>query len=119
MRWETQWYETVYNQAAVEKNASGKAALAITRLYNLMSECIEMILRPLVESSPQLCREAGSIGKLLPLHIATIFTASVHTQRLVLEAFEYAANVRCDVSKLETFVPDGSLPIELHDQSID
>lgn len=114
MQWEAEWYEKVYLQASKEKGATGKTALAITKLYHNMSESVEMLLRPLASDS-KLCRAPGSMGTILPLHIASIFTASVNTLRLILEAYPEGAKIPCDLGILQTFIPDESLPLELHD----
>lgn len=114
MKWEAEWYEKVYFQASKEKGATGKTALAITKLYHNMSESVEMLLRPLATDS-KLCKAPGSMGTILPLHIASIFTASVNTLRLILEAYPEGAKIPCDLGILQTFIPDESLPLELHD----
>ena len=118
MEWEATWYEIVYQKAAKEKNADGATALAITKLYHAMSESIDKMLQPLLEnrdSSNSLCRATGSMGTILPLHIASIFTVSVRSLRLILEAYPEAAKIPCDLGILRTFIPDECLPLELHD----
>ena len=118
MEWEATWYEIVYQKAAKERNASGATASAITKLYQTMSTTIEKLLLPLVElsdTSTLLCQTTGSMGTILPLHIASIFTVSVRCLRLILEAYPEAAAIPCDLGILHTFIPDECLPLELHD----
>jgi hypothetical protein len=118
MEWEATWYEIVYQKASKERNADGATALAITKLYHAMSEAIDKLLRPLLEnrdSANSLCRSTGSMGTILPLHIASIFTVSVKSLRLILEAYPEAAKIPCDLGILRTFIPDECLPLELHD----
>jgi len=114
MQWEAVWYETVYTQAAQERNPLGKTACNISQLYLSMSETVGYVLES-VPSDTSLCREPGSIGKILPLHIACIFTSSVRTLRLILGAYPDAAKVPCDLGGLRTFVPENALPLELHE----
>lgn len=114
MEWEADWYETVYGQASHEANPNGKVATAISMLYHTMSDCVELLLEPVSEMS-DLCQEAGSMGLLLPIHIASIFTSSVRTLRLIVEANPDATAIACSLSHLRTFVPDDSLPLELHE----
>ena len=118
MEWEATWYEIVYQKAAKERNASGATASAITTLYQTMSMTIEKVLLPLVEltdTSVILCQATGSMGTILPLHIASIFTVSVRCLRLILEVYPEAATIPCDLGILHTFIPDECLPLELHD----
>ena len=114
MKWETTWYERIYEQAAGDNERSGEANQAITKLYHSMSRCIDIVLSPVVKHA-HLCGEPGSFGELLPLHIATIFTVPVKTLRQALETYPAAASEPCNVSEVTTFVPDGCLPVELHD----
>jgi hypothetical protein len=114
MEWEAGWYETIYEQAQNEKDGQGKTAIAITTLYQIMSRCVHKVLQP-IANSKDLCREPGSVGTILPLHIAAIFTASVPTLRSIVEAYPEAATLRCNLEGLRSFIPDDSLPLELHD----
>lgn len=118
MEWEATWYEIVYQKAAKEKDPTGTTAIVITKLYQTMSESIEMLLQPILENRElcsTLCRAPGSMGTILPLHIASIFTVSVKCLRLILEAYPEGATVHCDLGILQTFIPDECLPLELHD----
>ncbi|GAX19338.1 hypothetical protein FisN_4Lh082 [Fistulifera solaris] len=114
MCWEAQWYEAVYEEAAKDQRSNSKTAVAITYLYQLMSESVEFVLEPMIVSPP-LCRLPGSVGKIFPLHIASIFTASVKTLRVVLKAYPQAASIKCDLGEMKTFVPNHVTPLELHD----
>lgn len=118
MEWEATWYEIVYQNAAKENDASGITSKAITKIYQTMSESIEMLLLPVVangEYNERLCQSPGSMGTIIPLHIASIFTVSVKCLRLALEACPQGASIHCDLGILRTFIPDESLALELHD----
>jgi hypothetical protein len=114
MCWEAQWYEAVYEEAAKDQQSNSKTAVAITYLYQLMSESVEFVLEPIIVSAP-MCKLPGSIGKIFPLHIASIFTSSVKTLRAVLKAYPQAASIKCDLGEMKTFVPNHVIPLELHD----
>ena len=124
MEWEAQWYEKVYEKVQNNQDADGRNAAAITRLYQSMSQCVEAVLNPIAafcnakksETGTMLCRAPGSVGSLLPLHIASIFTASVPTLRRLLEQDPSTAADPCSLGHLRTFIPDQSLPFELHDK---
>jgi hypothetical protein len=114
MQWEVTWYEKVFEHASKEQEKGGSATVAIKKLYYSMSLCIETLLRRIVADS-ELCRVRGSVGTLIPLHIATIFTAPVRSLRLALESYPTGAREACSVMGIDSFVPDGALPMELHD----
>ena len=117
MHWETTWYARVYEQAAKESEnmvPGGPATEAITTLYHSMSLCVEILLKRVVLDEG-LCRERGSMGSLLPIHIATIFTASVPTLRQALESYPIGAVEAAWIRGFKSFVPDGALPIEIHE----
>jgi hypothetical protein len=113
MEWEAQWYQKVYENAQQENPEQN--ATSITRLYQAMSQCIDMLLLPIV-TNKTLCKKAGSVGRLLPLHIAAIFTVPYNILRLLLEVYPQAASIACDLSGIRTFIPTNSLPLELHDR---
>ena len=113
MQWEAQWYDSVYKQAGHDNESKGDIAGEITKLYESMSQCIEVLLKPVAKQAP-LCHLSGSVGSILPLHIASIFTTSIPTLRMVLEAYPDAATIPCDLGNLQTLVPDKTLPLELH-----
>ena len=113
-QWEAQWYATVYKEAG-KKDVEKKTGDAITNIYRTMSECIELVLKPVVKDKT-LCELPGSVGRILPLHIATIFTSAVSTLRMILEAYPEAASIPCDLADLKTLVPSGLLPLELHNK---
>jgi hypothetical protein len=113
MEWEARWYQKVYEKAKSDnedENGSG-----ITKLYQTMSECINTLLEP-VPQNPSLCLQPGSIGRLLPLHIAAIFTVSYTTLLSLLKAYPDAASIKCDLTSIRTFIPDRAVPLELHDR---
>ena len=117
MEWETTWYARVYQQASKESEnpvSGGPATAAITTLYHTMSQCVETLLKRVVVNE-NLCRERGSVGCLLPVHIATIFTASVPTLRQALESYPVGALEAASIKGFDSFVPDGALPIEIHE----
>ena len=114
MQWEGQWYQKVYSRATNHEDDYDRGA-GITRLYQSMSECINVLLEPIVENN-SLCRRSGSVGRILPLHIAAIFTVPYNTLRALLEVFPNAASIKCDFSDMKTFVPNNSTPLELHDR---
>jgi hypothetical protein len=113
MEWEAQWYQKVYENAQQENPEQN--ATSITKLYQTMSQCIDMLLLPIV-ANKTLCKKAGSVGRLLPLHIAAIFTVPYDILRLLLEEYPEAASIACDLSDIRTFIPTDSLPLELHDR---
>mmetsp|Transcript_16090 Transcript_16090/g.37296 ORF Transcript_16090/g.37296 Transcript_16090/m.37296 type:complete len:1699 (+) Transcript_16090:225-5321(+) len=114
MEWEGRWYQKVYNRATGQEDDQDNGA-GITRLYQSMSECINILLEPVIESD-SLCLQPGSVGRILPLHIAAIFTVPYNTLRSLTEACPNAASIRCDLSDVNTFVPNNSTPLELHDR---
>lgn len=114
MEWEAEWYESVYDQAAKSSKGSTGTSSMISELYHGMAECIECLLDGVHESSV-LCSSPGSVGTILPVHIASVFTCQVSTLRKILEANPDAASIFCDLGDLGTMIPDRSLPIELHD----
>jgi hypothetical protein len=75
MKWEARWYQKVYESAQEDAADDLNNGAGSTRLYQTMSQCIDLLLQP-VATRVDLCLQEGSIGKLLPLHIAAIFTVS-------------------------------------------
>jgi hypothetical protein len=115
MEWEARWYQKVYEKAREDSENELESGVGITRLYQTMSQCIDLLLKP-VSSDSLLCQRAGSTGKLLPLHIAAIFTVSYETLKMILEAFEEAATMKCSLENIRTFIPNNTSPLELHDR---
>ena len=115
MEWEANWYQKVYEKAQHEDANDGGNAAAITKLYQTMSQSIDLLLQPIM-TNKVLCRKEGSVGRLLPLHIAAIFTVSYNTLKTLLEEYPKAATIPCDLSEINTFIPSDSLPLELHDR---
>jgi hypothetical protein len=65
-----------------------ESSTAVSELYHAMSETVERLLPPLtMPETAVLCQSPGGMGTILPLHIASIFTVSVRTMRLTVEAF--------------------------------
>jgi hypothetical protein len=114
MEWEAGWYQKVYSEARGEDKEEENGA-GITTLYQTMSQCIDLVLKP-VSRRKELCCRGGRIGKLLPLHIAAIFTVSYDTLRLLLERHPEAAAIPCDLNGIRTFIPNKSIPLQLHDR---
>ena len=114
MVWEGQWYQKVYDESKshVQANDGGSG---ITSLYQSMSEGVNVLLQGLLRDG-SLCLQPGSIGRILPLHIAAIFTVPYSTLKSLLEAFPNAASIKCDLSDIKTFVPNHSTALELHDR---
>jgi hypothetical protein len=115
MEWEAQWYQKVYENAQNESPDDGGKAASITKLYQTMSQSIDLVLHP-TAASRTLCQIPGSVGYLLPLHIAAIFTVSYTTLKSLLEMYPEAATSRCDLIDVRTFIPSNALPLELHDR---
>jgi len=114
MEWEGRWYQKVYDKAR-NKDEESDSVAGITKLYESMSECINVLLQPITQDDA-LCLQSGSVGRILPLHIAAIFTVPYNTLRSLLETFPNAASTKCDLSNIKTFVPNYSTPLELHDR---
>lgn len=114
MEWEGQWYQKVYDKAKGQDDDQDNGS-GITTLYQSMSECINVLLEPIIVDK-SLCLQAGSVGRILPLHMAAIFTVPYNTLKSLLEAFPSAASIKCDLNDIKTFVPNHSTPLELHDR---
>ena len=114
MEWEAQWYQKVYDTARNDEDEKDKS-VGITTLYKNMAECIDILLQPITRDD-SLCLQSGSVGRLLPLHIAAIFTVPYNTLRSLLETFPNAASTKCDLNEIRTFIPNDSTPLELHDR---
>jgi hypothetical protein len=84
----------------------------IDKLYLEMSQTIELVLHPII-SSRGLCRKRGSIGTILPLHIACMFAVSSDKISSLLCTYSEAASVPCDLADLLTLVRNRCLPLEL------
>ena len=113
MEWEASWYERVYQSAATDKERASSAE--ISKLYQYMSECIEILIRPIINSK-DLLKLHGSIGCILPLHMATVFTLQVRTLRHILQRYPEAAHIPCDLKGIKSLIPDHLLPFELHNE---
>jgi hypothetical protein len=114
MEWEGQWYQKVYDKAKGQDEDQDSGA-GITTLYQSMSECVNFLLQPIIEDT-SLFLKSGSVGRILPLHIAAIFTVPYNTLKTLLEAYPNAGSIKCDLTDIKTFVPNHSTPLELHDR---
>jgi hypothetical protein len=115
MEWEARWYQKVYEKAREDSDEQTSSGAGITTLYQTMSQCVDLLLGP-VSIETLLCKQPGSIGKLLPLHIAAIFTVSYDTLKALLEEYPEAATEKCDLGDMRTFIPNDSIPLELHNR---
>lgn len=115
MEWEARWYQKVYEKARDDNGDDFDNATGITKLYQTMSQCIDSLLKP-IATKDELCKQQGSVGQLLPLHIAAIFTVSYDTLKLIIEKYPEAASEQCDLQDIQTFIPNDSVPLELHDR---
>eukprot|EP00934_Nitzschia_sp_Nitz4_P004904 Nitzschia sp. Nitz4//scaffold138_size62050//10919//15553//NITZ4_006383-RA/size62050-processed-gene-0.44-mRNA-1//1//CDS//3329535752//4894//frame0 len=115
MEWEAQWYQKVYEKARDDEEEKPGGGAGITTLYQTMSQLIDILLRPL-EADEDSCRQPGSVGYLLPLHIAAIFTVSYDTLKAIMERCPEAACQKCNLGSIRTFIPNYSLPLELHNR---
>ena len=85
LEWERVWHAEIkkvkrwYHMTATD-------AARLTTLYQTISQCVEVVLRPIC-SSTELCKITGSCGTMLPIHIATMFEASYDTLRQLLERY--------------------------------
>lgn len=115
MEWEARWYQKVYERAREDGDEHSGSGSGITTLYQTMSQLVDILLKPLA-AEEELCQQPGSTGFLLPLHIAAIFTVSYDTLRSLLEKYPGAARQKCNLGEIRTFIPNFSLPLELHNR---
>ena len=113
MEWEGQWYQNVYDKADLENDKIGGSEISI--LYQAMSEIVNKLLEPIIYDD-SLCQQSGSMGRLLPLHLAVIFTVPYNTLKHLLETYPTAVSIKCEIDGIKTFVPNNCTPLELHDQ---
>jgi hypothetical protein len=78
-------------------------------LFLNMTKCTEAVLKP-IGSEATLCREKGSSGTLLPLHIGCLNGVSFDTLSALLQGYPEAAKIPC--SKALSCIND-ALPLEL------
>jgi hypothetical protein len=108
IEWEGQWRTRFASISAIDEDDADK----IEVMYREMSQCVELLLDPIL-SSKELCQEQGSVGRILPLHIACIFTLSSEKAKALLCTYPRAARVTCILSELLTLIEDNAFPIEL------
>lgn len=113
MEWEAKWYQKVYERARDDGSEHSGSGVGITTLYQTMSEIVDVLLKPLA-TKEELCQQPGSMGYLLPLHIAAIFTVSYNTLKAIIEKYPSAACQKCNLDNIRTFIPNFSIPLELH-----
>ncbi|KAI2503474.1 hypothetical protein MHU86_10943 [Fragilaria crotonensis] len=108
IEWEGQWRTRFAGIGAMDEDDADK----IDVMYREMSRCVEILLDPIL-SSNDLCQEGGSVGRILPLHIACIFTLSSDKAKALLHTYPRAAGVPCILTELLTLIEDNAFPIEL------
>ena len=113
MEWEAMWYQKVYERAREDGSDLPGGGVGITALYQTMSQTVDILLKPLA-AKEELCQQPGSLGYLLPLHIAAIFTVSYNTLKSIIERYPAAAAQKCNLTGIRTFIPNLSIPLELH-----
>lgn len=113
MEWEAMWYQKVYERAREDGSVQPGGGTGITTLYQTMSHTVDILLKPLA-AKEELCQQPGGSGYLLPLHIAAIFTVNFNTLKAVIEQYPAAAQQKCSLTGVRTFIPDFSTPLELH-----
>jgi len=82
----------------------------ISTISKIISECIDIVLRPVALSDNCLITR-GSIGTMLPIHISIIFSSSFDTFHLLLEKASSGASV--SYISNNTLTPQHMLPLEI------
>uniref|UniRef100_A0A7S1V9P8 Uncharacterized protein n=1 Tax=Grammatophora oceanica TaxID=210454 RepID=A0A7S1V9P8_9STRA len=77
-----------------------------------MADCVDLVLAPVVTARAH-CRRRGSVGRLLPMHIASIYNVTFQTFEQCLTTYPEAAGVPCDCFTLVAWTMNDSLPLEL------
>ena len=108
IEWESSWHFK-FQSANI---SSGEDLVKITRLHQEMAQSIDTVLHP-IATSRALCRRRGSLGRILPLHIASIFMVQYDTLEGVVAAYPEAAAVPCDLNALQSAFKSDALPLEL------
>ena len=108
IEWESAWHFK-FQSANI---SSGEDLAKITRLHQEMAQSIDTVLHP-IATSRALCRRRGSLGRILPLHIASIFMVQYDTLEGVVAAYPEAAAVPCDLNTLQSAFKSDALPLEL------
>lgn len=115
MEWEARWYQKVYENAKEDGSEKSDNGAGITTLYQTMSQIVDVLLKPLSRDG-DVCREAGGVGFILPLHIASMFTISYDTLKMLIEKYPEATQQKCNLGEIRTFIPNYSIPLELHNR---
>ena len=108
IEWEGHWRTRLAGVSVLDQEDIDK----INILYCEMSLCVEILLDPIL-CSRYLCQEQGSIGRILPLHMACIFSISSEKTKTLLRTYSDAASVPCIIRDLLTLIEDNSFALEL------
>jgi hypothetical protein len=108
IEWESDWHLNIRKNPVSSIDELTK----LTRLHQEMALCIDAVLGP-IATSRALCRRRGSVGRVLPLHIASIFLVQYDTLENVLVTYPEAAAVPCDFHALPSVFTRDALPLEL------
>jgi len=108
LEWESEWHFKFENGSIL----SGENMAKLTRLHREMALSIDIVLEPIAATRAS-CRRRGSVGRILPLHIASIFMVQYNTLEIVLATYPEAATVPCDLNALQSVFKSDALPLEL------
>lgn len=76
----------------------------ITTISKILAECIDIVLRP-ISTNLIACSTVGSEGKILPLHIAIIFSASIDVVKRILETYPQGAGIPLHLDTIDALMP--------------
>jgi len=108
LEWESDWHFKFQNGSI----SSGEDMAKLTRLHQEMALSIDIVLEPIAVTRASCCRR-GSVGRILPLHIASIFIVQYNTLEKVLATYPEAATVPCNLNGLQSVFKSDALPLEL------
>jgi len=108
LEWESEWHFKFENGSIL----SGENMAKLTRLHREMALSIDIVLEPIAVTRASCCRR-GSVGRILPLHIASIFIVQYNTLEKVLATYPEAATVPCNLNGLQSVFKSDALPLEL------
>jgi hypothetical protein len=111
IEWEGEWHTRLLGGPSLVPLESKM----ILMLHREMKDTIESLIEPIIESRG-LSRRGGSVGRILPLHIACIFEASHLTVKSLLEVYPEAASIPCNLDGLLTLIPTRSFALELFER---
>jgi len=116
LQWEEEWKTVISADLAQVKVTSSDVAV-FTRLYQTMAMCIDLVLQPII-SNRELIRIGGSVGNMLPLHIAATFGVSFDVFQQILEGFPIAAAKPCELTgDLTSCDVHNATPLDLLDRT--